>query len=48
MSAAKSETASETAVQWAAGRLDGVADGSRTMSRRIRTATFSPDHQAEW
>lgn len=34
MSTAKSETASETTTQWAAEWLDGVADGSNTMSQR--------------
>ncbi len=34
MSIAKSESTSEAASQWAAEWLDGVADGSHTMSQR--------------
>lgn len=34
MSIAKSESTSEAALQWAAEWLEGVADGSHTMSQR--------------
>ncbi len=34
MSTVKSEATSETVAQWAAEWLDGVADGSHTMSQR--------------